>query len=158
MSQNLQDICREFEETLSELSTKCHLIMSGLQKLDSYFGSYAIDELRRNLVHTAIWVKIVAVLMHCDHKLQGYVCVLMGIRGGITMVWLEKQTLVANKLNWRAYGYEVLSTDEFDGMINAMIEKLDCSTWANSLQWLNNYRHSWKQWDTSKPASLLLTG
>jgi len=156
MSHNLQDICREFEGTLSELSTKCHLIISGLQRLNSYFGSYAIDELRCNLGLIALWVKVVAVLMHCDHKLQGHMCVLVSISGGITVAWIEKQTLVANKLNWRAYGYEVLSTDEFDRMMNTMIdtmiEKRDCSSWAKSVQWLNNYGHSLNQYDGSKLA------
>ena len=53
------------------------------------------------------------------------------------MVWVEKPALVADKSNWKAYGYEVFSVDEFNHMIGIMIElmmgKRDTNSWIDIL-------------------------
>ncbi|GAJ24356.1 unnamed protein product, partial [marine sediment metagenome] len=64
----------------------------------------------------------------------------MGINGGMTMHWVGRKGIVADKYRLRNEGLTVVSISEVLNTIAGLLEKLALGNLAEAITWINNYR------------------
>jgi len=138
----LRESCHKLENVLDQVEAKCGMIITDLEDFNNYVVSYAPYRLCRKLQIIANWIVGCVERLYEEHKGQGYVCVFLTQKAGVTVHWVETKKLVADKAHYQAYGSIVLSPEEAIVIIAQMMDGLVLNNWAEAIDWLNRYGKS----------------
>lgn len=131
--------CCKFEQLLNDVSSECWSFSLELKKLNQC-TSEGVEQLKLVLAGIVNEIKRSEKSLYLQHSGKGYVFLFMGINGGMTMHWVGRKGIVADKYRLRNEGLTVVSISEVLNTIAGLLEKLALGNLAEAITWINNYR------------------
>ena len=131
--------CCKFEQLLHDVSNECRSFSLELKKLNQCTSESA-KQLKLVLMGIVNEIKRLEKSLYLQHDGIGYVFLFMGITGGMTMHWVGRKGIVADKYRLRNEGLTVVSISEVLNTIAGLLENLDLGNLAEAITWINNYR------------------
>ena len=131
--------CSGLEQMLQDVSSECRSFSLELKKLNQC-TSEAAEQLKLVLTGIVSEIKRLEKSLYLQHGGIGYVFLFMGINDGMTMHWVARKDIVADKYRFRNEGWTVVSVREVLNIIVELLEKLDSGNLAEAIRWINNYR------------------
>ncbi len=131
--------CRKFEQLLHDIDNECCSFSLELTKFDQCISESA-EQLKLVLMGIVNEIKRSEKSLYLQHDGIGYVFLFMGINGGMTMHWVGRKGIVADKYRLRNEGLTVLSINEVLNIIAGLLGNLDLGNLADAITWINNYR------------------
>ncbi|MBA7513937.1 hypothetical protein ES705_05955 [subsurface metagenome] len=131
--------CCKFEQLLHDASNECCSFSLELKKFNQCTSESA-KQLKLVLMGIVNEIKRLEKSLYLQHDGIGYVFLFMGINGGMTMHWVGRKGIVADKYRLRNEGLTVVSISEVLNTIAGLLENLDLGNLAEAITWINNYR------------------
>ena len=131
--------CCKFEQQLHVASNECSSFSLELKKFNQCTSESA-EQLKLVLMGIVNEIKRLEKSLYLQHDGIGYVFLFMGINGGMTMHWVGRKGIVADKYRLRNEGLTVVSISEVLNTIAGLLEKLALGNLAEAITWINNYR------------------
>jgi hypothetical protein len=135
----LKDSCQELQQRLAQVEGQCQDTSNILLEFEGHVSSYIASRLIRKLRILAAWIIARAEALYKEHEGEGHVCVFFSKREGITLHWVERKEIVADRAWFVSHGLKVVSVPEAAGTIAQMADELASDNWAKVVDWLNNY-------------------
>ena len=131
--------CCKLEQLLHDVSNECCSFSLELKKLNQCTSESA-EQLKLVLAGIVNEIKRSEESLYLQHGGIGYVFLFMGINGEMTMHWVGRKDIVADKYRFRNEGLTVVSISEVLNIIDGLLEKPDLGNLAEAIIWINNYR------------------
>lgn len=131
--------CCKLEQLLHDVSNECCSFSLELKKLNQCTSESA-EQLKVVLAGIVNEIKRSEKSLYLQHDGIGYVFLFMGINGGMTMHWVGRKDIVADKYRFHNEGWMVVSISEVLNTIAGLLEKLALGNLAEAITWINNYR------------------
>ena len=135
----VENTCWKFEQQLHDESNECCSFSLELKKFNQCTSESA-EQLKLVLTGIVNEIKCLEKSLYLQHDGIGYVFLFMGINGGMTMHWVGRKGIVADKHRFRNEGWTVVSISEALNTIAGLLENLDLGNLAEAITWINNYR------------------
>ena len=131
--------CRKLEQLLNDVSSECRSFSLELRKLNQCTSEGA-EQLKLVLMGIVNEIKRSENSLYLQHDGLGYVFLFMGINGEMTMHWIGRKDIVADRYRFRNKGWTVVSISEVLSIIDGLLGKLDLGDLAEAITWIHNYR------------------
>jgi len=138
----LKDSCQELQQRLAQVEGQCQDISNILLEFEDHVSLHIASRLNRKLRIPATWIIVRAEALYEEHEGEGHVCVFFSKREGITLHWVERKEIVADRAWFVSYGLKVVSVPEAADTIAEMADELASDNWAKVVGWLSNYGKS----------------
>jgi len=138
----LRDSCQELQQRLAQVEGQCQDISNILLEFEDHVSSYRASRLIRKLRILVVWIIVRAKMLYEEHEGEGHVCVFFSEGEGITLHWVERKEIVADRARFDSYGLKVVSVPEAADTIAQMADELASDNWAKVVDWLGNYGKS----------------
>jgi len=133
------NMCWKFEQQLHDASNECSSFSMELKSFNQCTRESA-KQLKLVLMGIVNEIKRLEKSLYLQHDGIGYVFLFIGINGGMTMHWVGRKGIVADKYRLRNEGLTVVSISEVLNTIAGLLENLDLGNLAETITWINNYR------------------
>ena len=138
----LSDACQELRQVLAKVEGQCQVVLESIGLFNDHASSYALVRLSRKLAILGYWIIGLTKQLYEEHKGDGYVCVFLTKRDGITVHWVEDKKIVADKSWFASFGSTVLSVEGAIDIICQLIKELGSNNWPKVVDWLSMYGKS----------------
>ena len=131
--------CCKFEQLLHDVSNECRSFSLELKRFNQCTSESA-KQLKLVLMGIVNEIKRLEKSLYLQHGGIGYVFLITGINSEMTMHWVRRKDIVADKYVFHDKGRTVVSISEVLNIIARLLEKLDLGNLAEAIAWINNYR------------------
>jgi len=138
----LKGSCQELQQRLAQVEGQCQDMSNILLEFEDHVSSYVASRLVRKLGILLAFIVVQAMLLYKQHEKQGYVCVFFSEPEGITLHWLEREEIVADRPWFASRGIKVVSVPEAANTIAQLADELASDNWAKVVDWLSKYGKS----------------
>jgi len=138
----LKNSCQELQQRLAQVKGQCQDINNILLEFEGHVSSYIASRLIRKLRILVVWIIVRAEALYEEHEGEGHVCVFFSKREGITLHWVERKEIVADRAWFESHGLRVVSVPEAADIFVQMADELASDNWAKVVDWLSKYGKS----------------
>jgi len=138
----LKNSCQELQQRLAQVEGQCQDTSNILLEFEDYVSSYVGGRLIRKLRILVAWTTAQAKMLYKEHEGEGHVCVFFSKREGITLHWVERKEIVADRAWFESHGLRVVSVPEAADIFVQMADELASDNWAKVVDWLSKYGKS----------------
>ncbi len=131
--------CCKFEELLHDVSNECRSFSLELKKLNQCTSEGA-EQLKLVLTGIVNEIKRSEESLYLQHDGIGYVFLITGINDGMTMHWVTRKDIVADKHVFQDNGRTIVPISEVLNIIAGLLDNLALGNLAEAITWINNYR------------------
>jgi len=131
--------CRKLEQLLNDVSSECRSFSLELKEFHQCTSEGA-KQLKLVLMGIVNKIQHSEESLYLQHDRIGYVFLFMGLNGEMTMHWVGREDIVADRYRFRNKGWTVVSVNEVLVTISGLLEKLDSGNLAEAITWINSYR------------------
>lgn len=131
--------CRKLKQLLNDVSSECRSFSLELKKFN-YCMNEGTEQLKSVLMGIINEISHSEESLYLQHDGIGYVFLFTRINDGMTMHWVGRKDIVADRYRFRNEGWTVVSISEVLNTIAGLLEKLDLGNLAEAITWINYYR------------------
>lgn len=132
----LRDACLRFEQALEAVSAQCKAMLIELDEFERDIVIRPVEIVGKRLLVIACWIAMSVLSRYEEHGGKGHACVVMADEGGLITWWVESKRIVANKREWKAHGFTILSIEETFNTIKGLQNDLPSGMWADVVAWI----------------------
>jgi len=131
-----RDSCLRFDQALEVVSAQAKTILTEVYEFERSMVIGPVEIVGNRLFVIAWWITNSVLSRREEHHGKGYVCVVMPDKGGLITWWVESKRIVANKREWKAHGFTIVSIEETLDTIKGLQNDLTSGMWADAVAWI----------------------